>query len=179
MAFELSMRFYLILIFLPFVLLGFWIQLFRKKFSVRYASILLIVAVLPIFSNLFFVQKYFAALANYGNMGGGSVDVVILKEAEVFSQFIVNNSNNAPDAYIGGDGKFLFKGYKSIKYLVGRSNIDLKMADKKSQLPGQYFYVASLKKKDKILNDKSIRVLEYKDFGSFSMLLVQNSESLQ
>ncbi len=174
MAFELSVRFYLILIFLPFALLGFWIQFFRKKFGVWYVYILLIATTPFIISNLFFVQKSFTALANYGNIGGGSVDVVILKEAEVFSQFIISNSNDFKDVYIGGDGKFLFKGYKPIRYLVGRSNIDLKMADKDTQLSDQYFYVASLQRKEKMLNDKNIRVLRYKDFGNFSMLLVQN-----
>jgi 4-amino-4-deoxy-L-arabinose transferase-like glycosyltransferase len=174
-AFELSMRFYLPLIFLPFVLLGLWIRFFREKFNMPRSLLLLIIAVPLVLSNLFFVQKYFSALAEYGNPGGGSVNVVILKEAEIFSQFIVNNSNGEKDAYIGGDGKFLFKGYKPIRYLVGRSNIKLSLAEKKSQMLSQYFFVASLKKKEKMFNDKSIRVLQYKDFGSFSMLLVQKN----
>jgi 4-amino-4-deoxy-L-arabinose transferase-like glycosyltransferase len=173
-AFELSMRFYLPLIFLPFVLLGLWIRFFREKFNLPHSLLFLIIAVPLVLSNLFFVQKYFSALVEYGNPGGGSVNVVILKEAEIFSQFIVENSNGKKDAYIGGDGKFLFKGYKPIKYLVGRSNINLSLAEKKSQMSSQYFFVASLKKKEKMLNDNSIRILQYKDFGSFSMLLVQN-----
>lgn len=174
MAFELSVRFYLILIFLPFVMLGFWLKFLKEKYGARNNLILLITVVFLVASNLFFVQKYFAALANYGNAGGGSVDVVILKEAEVFSQFIVENSNNAPNVYIGGDGNFLFKGYKPIKYLVGRSNIDLKLADKNAQLPGQYFYVASLSKKEKLLHDANLKVLQDKTYGSFALLLVQN-----
>jgi 4-amino-4-deoxy-L-arabinose transferase-like glycosyltransferase len=173
-AYELSVRFYLPLIFLPFVLLGFWLRFFRERFNVRENIILLIVCVPLIFSNLYFVQKSFAALANYGNIGGGSSDVVILKEAEVFSQFIMDNSNNGETAYIGGDGKFLFKGYKPIRYLVGRSNIDLKMTDKNIQLPNQYFYVASLQKKEKMLKDGNIKIFQYKTYGNFAVLLVQN-----
>jgi len=173
-AFELSVRFYLILIFLPFFLLGFWIQFLGKKFRVRYARLFLIATALFICSNLFFVHKYFAALADYGNPGGGSVDVVILKEAEVFSQFIVANSDNAKDIYIGGDGKFLFKGYKSLKYLVGRSKINLLMADKNSQLPNQYFYVASSSKKEKLQSDGNMKIIRYKTYGSFAVLLMQN-----
>jgi len=173
-AFELSVRFYLSLIFMPFFLLGFWIQYFKNKFSGRYFSILLFATLLLVFSNIFFVQKYFAALANYSQAGGGSVDVVILKEAEVFSQFIIDNLDNSKEVYIGGDGKFLFKGYKPIRYLVGRSNINLLLADKNTQLPGQYFSIASLAKKEKLREDTSIKILQSKTYGSFAVLLVQN-----
>lgn len=178
-AFELSVRFYLILIFLPFVLLGFWIQFFRKKFSVRRMYILLVATAFFVFSNIFFVQRYFTALADYGNAGGGRVDVIILKEAEVFSQFIADNSDTGKEAFITGDGNFLFKAYKPIKYLVGRSNVDLTLMDKNSQLPGRYFYVASLSKKEKLLKDENIEVLKYQTYADFAMLQVQSRRPQQ
>ncbi|MFH0929923.1 MAG: glycosyltransferase family 39 protein, partial [Candidatus Moraniibacteriota bacterium] len=149
-AFELSVRFYLPLVFLPFVLLGFWAKFISEKFKVRQDMILLAAAALLIFSNLFFVQKYFAKLANYGNVGGGDVNVMILGEAEVFSQFIIENSSGSQEAYLDGNGQFLFKGFKSIRYLVRKANIDLVLANKNSDIPERYFYIASLKKKEKM-----------------------------
>lgn len=178
-AYELSVRFYLPLIFLPFLTLGFWIKYIREKYRSQYMLVLLFTAVLFICSNLFFVQKSFAELANYGNPGGGNVDVIILKEAEVFSHFIVASSNNSRDVYITGDGKFLFKGYKPIKYLVGQSTINLLLANKNTVLPSQYFYVASLSKMNKLIRDGNLKVIGYNTYGSFALLLVQNDGSLQ
>jgi 4-amino-4-deoxy-L-arabinose transferase-like glycosyltransferase len=172
-AFELSVRFYLILIFLPFFLLGFWIKFFKEKFHYKYSLILLIPLLLLICSNLFFVHKSFAELANYGNEGGGNVDVTILKEAETFSQFIVANSNSK-EVYLDGDNGFLFKAIKPIKYLVGRSHISLLSIDKKAHLPKEYFYIGSSKDKDKMLEDPNIKVLQYKTFGEFTIVLIQN-----
>jgi 4-amino-4-deoxy-L-arabinose transferase-like glycosyltransferase len=173
MAFELSMRFYLPIIFLPFFLLGFWILFFREKFIMQKNTFLWIVSIFLVFSNMFFVQKYFFALASYDKPGGGDVNVVILKEAEVFSQFIIQNSGGNQDAYIDGNGQFLFKGYKPIKYLVGKSSIDLHMTNRKSSLPSQYFYIASAKKMKKMQSAENIKVSSHETFGSFSVLLVQ------
>jgi 4-amino-4-deoxy-L-arabinose transferase-like glycosyltransferase len=173
MAFELSMRFYLPLIFLPFFLLGFWILFFWEKFNARKNIIILVAAAFLIFSNLFFVQKYFSVLASYGKAGGGDVNVVILKEAEVFSQFIIQNSGGNQDAYIDGNGQFLFKGYKPIKYLVGKSNVDLHLASKDTGLPSQYFYIASANKMEKMQSAENIKIVAHETYGSFSVLLVQ------
>jgi 4-amino-4-deoxy-L-arabinose transferase-like glycosyltransferase len=175
-AFELSVRFFLPLVFLPFVLLGFWAKLISEKFKVRRDMILLAAAALLISSNLFFVQKYFAKLASYDNPGGGDVNVMILKEAETFSRFIVENSRGNQEAYLDGNGQFLFKGFKSIRYLVGKSGINLSLMGEKSQMPSQYFHIASSKKKEKIASGKKARIIRYREFGGFSILLVQSNE---
>ncbi|MCX6766512.1 MAG: glycosyltransferase family 39 protein [Candidatus Moranbacteria bacterium] len=153
MAYELSVRFYLPLVFLPFVLLGLG-------------------------SNLFFVQKSFAVFANYGNPGGSDVNVTILKEAEEFSRFIVTNASNKKNVYISGDKEFLHKAYTPLKYLVGRSNIKLSLL-KNLPLPDQSFQVVRQKNRKKIVLDTGVNILQYKDYGSFSMLLVQKNGSQQ
>jgi len=45
LAFELSVRFYLILIFLPFFLLGFWLKFLRERYASQYQKILLIIVI--------------------------------------------------------------------------------------------------------------------------------------
>lgn len=174
MAFELSARFYLPLIFLPFLLLGFWIRFFREKFRVNQTLILLVVSVPLILSNLFFVQKSFAVLANYGNANGGTVDVTILQEAETFSRFIADNSKSEKKAFIFGDEEFLHKAYTPIKYLVGRSNMDLRLAKKKNPLPSRYFHIIRTNSMEKFILDPKMKVLDSKTYGKFTLLLVQN-----
>jgi 4-amino-4-deoxy-L-arabinose transferase-like glycosyltransferase len=174
MAFELSVRFYLPLIFLPFLLLGFWIRFFKEKFKLSQSIILLAFSVPLIFSNLYFVQKSFAALANYGNENGGTVGVTILQEAETFSQFIVDNSRGEKKAYIFGEEQFLHKAYTPIKYLVGRSNMRLSLVKKNSPLPSRYFHVVRMNGRERLLADPKKKVLESTSFGKTTLLLVQN-----
>lgn len=177
LAYELSVRFYLILIFLPFILLGFWIQFLKEKFHKRYASILLTASITLIFSNLFFVQKSFAGLANYGNKGGGDVNVTILSEAEMFSQFIVDNLNSKKDVYLDGNGTFLFKAYKPIKYLAQKSNVNLMLINKKTPPTDPYFYIGSSNESDKIFKDPNVKVIKYKNYGEFTILLIKTTQA--
>ncbi len=178
LAFELSVRFYLILIFLPFFLLGFWFQFLREKFKDKAFYLALVISLILIFSNLFFVQKYFSELAKYGKGEGGNMDVTILKEAETFSQFILKNSSDTEKVEIDGDGKFLFKAYKPIRYLVGRSHLELTQISKKPPLPAQYFYLGTLKDKEKFSQDANVKILKFEDYGSFTILLLQNNKGL-
>jgi 4-amino-4-deoxy-L-arabinose transferase-like glycosyltransferase len=173
LAFELSVRFYLILIFLPFLLLGFWIKFLSEKFPKRGMIILIGFSVLLIFSNLFFVQQYFKGLSNYDKKDGGDGAITILGEAEAFSNFIVANSTQNK-AYLDGDGKILFKAFKSIKYLAAKSKIEVLEIGKKNQPQGPYFYLGTTKDKERIVKDGAFNVLKYQDYGSLVIMLLQN-----
>lgn len=173
MAQELSVRFYLPLIFFPFFLLGFWFRLVSKKILI-YWTLMPTVTVLLIVFNLFFVQRYFTALADYAKPGGGSVEVMILKEAEIFSQFIIDGSPSPTIVYITGDTQFLFKGFKSLKYLVDRSGINLTLANDQTELPDQYFLIVSLTKRQKMINFGKIDIIREASYGDFAIMLVQN-----
>lgn len=174
-AFELSVRFYLILIFLPFLLLGFWWKFFAEKIK-HYPVILpMILCVLLIFSNIYFVHKYFAELASYKEKGG-TVNVTILREAEEFARFIVANSEGVSQAYIDGNKKFLFKAYNSIGYLTKRSGVNLTLTDKNKTLPERYFYMARAKKGEQLLTDDTVEVIQRKTYGKFTILLLQKKQ---
>jgi 4-amino-4-deoxy-L-arabinose transferase-like glycosyltransferase len=170
LAFELSVRFYLILIFLPFFLAGFWLEFLKKKFQTKYTSLLLFGAIILIGGNLFFVQKYFAEFAAYGKGKGGNMDITILSEAETFARFILANSSDPKNAVIEGDAKFLFKAYKPVRYLVGRSGLELSQVNKKAPLPAQYFYLGTVKDREKFLKDPNVKVLQFQDYGDFAIL---------
>ena len=169
------MRFFLPLVFLPFVLLGFWAKFIREKFKTRANLFLLAAGVFLVASNLFVVQKSFTTLANYDKPGGGDVNVMILKEAEVFSRFIVANSSNEKRVYIEGDKQFLHKAYTPLKYLVGRSSVKLSLVKKNTPAQEHYFQIVSQKKKKKMLTDPNLNISQFEDFGGFSVLFIQNS----
>ncbi|MEI7891314.1 MAG: glycosyltransferase family 39 protein [bacterium] len=174
LAFELSVRFYLILIFLPFLLLGFWWKFFSEKFLSKKNVMLLVVTIFLIASNLFFVGKYFSGLNDYDKKDGGDAAITILKEAEVFSNFIVSNAGTSKKVLIGGDEKILFKAFKPIRYLVAKSGIELLEIGKKNEPQGQYFYLGTIKDKERMLKDSPESVLKFEDYGSLAIVLLQS-----
>jgi 4-amino-4-deoxy-L-arabinose transferase-like glycosyltransferase len=176
-AFELSVRFYLPLIFLPYLMLGFWIEFTKEKFKIRQRTILLAVLVPLILSNLCFVQKSFATLASRANLRESSVNSIILQEAEILSRFIVANSNDEKKVYIAGDKQFLHKAYTPLKYLVGRSGVELLLLKKNAPPPESLFQVVSQKKKKRMTIDPNLNISQSKDFGELSILFVQNKVS--
>lgn len=174
MAFELSVRFYLPLIYFPFILLGFWMKFLENKFG--YRLIVPLLSVLFIISNIFFVGKYFIALADYTNPRGGTTAVQILGEAETYANFIVANSGGAKNVYINGDEEFLFKSFKSIGYLVGRKNIKLTMVKKFSPVPSSYFFHIEHIRSGEISNSGGFSdIVARKAYGKYEMLFVKNN----
>ncbi|MDD3486842.1 MAG: glycosyltransferase family 39 protein [Candidatus Moranbacteria bacterium] len=174
MAQELSVRFYLPLIFFPFLLLGLWFDFLKEKFKFfRKYAIIFIFLLLLVVSNLYFAQKYFMAFADYGRPGGGSVEVMTLKEIEIFSRFIAENSKGEEKAYIDGNQQFLHKAYTPLKYLVGRSGVKLSLLRKASAPPARYFDVVSLKKFEKSSAGSGERILGHADYGNFVIMFVE------
>jgi len=172
LAFELSVRFFLVLIFWPFLILGFWLEFFREKLIRYFKFILLAIFILFVFSNLFFIYKIFAENRRLQTSGDDKqIEYIMLGEVENIANFIIENSDNTKKIYLDGNGQFLFKSFKSIRFLTRRSGIELIELNKEN--PQRYFYLASLNKKDKILNSQSENILDYKTFGRFTIILMR------
>lgn len=148
LAYEISMRFYLILIFMPFLLLGFWLRFIREKLSKHLARDLMIFIIL-IFagSNIYAVVKYFNAYVKYetGQVDGGQINYVMLGEMEGVAKYIIANANGARNVYITGNQQYLFKAIKPIEYLTEKSNIKTLPLRKKDEKQFPLFILDSLK----------------------------------
>ena len=123
-------------------------------------------------SNLFSDKKYFTQFASYSTKGG-TVNVVTLKQADEFAQFVVANSRGTSESYVSGNAKFLFKAFKSMKYIVDRSDTKLSLLGKKQTEPSRFFYIARDKKNDSLLNDAKYTVLQKKTYGKFTILFLE------
>lgn len=175
LAFTISVRMYLVLFFVPFFLLGFWLQFLKEKWASAWNFILLATVLLLIFSNLFFVKKYFEEFDGYYK-GVGSVDIATLGEMERFSKFIISASAGQGVAYVGGDKKFLFVSSRSISYLIKRAGLDLNMIG--SNEIGQaklakFFYIVRENKLDNFDNDPNYVVTKQETYGKFSILMLE------
>ncbi len=127
LAFELSMRFFLVIIFSPFLLAGFWVKFLAEKFPKKRIFVIAIIIFISLIGlNLYFIQKTFATNSEYEKgKAKGKVDIVNLGELEAISDFIIANSNKNSQAYLGGNQQVLFKATKSIEFLVAKAQIEI------------------------------------------------------
>lgn len=169
-AYEVSMRYFLILIFMPFIFLGFWIEFLTENSKFKNIA-LAIISVLLIATNIISIQKDFAALSS--PKSSGNVDVVYLGEMEKVSSYIVANSGEQKEVFLDGNNLYLFKSVKSIAYLAGKAEIKVTQMDRKDAPVGQIlFYLGNAKIKRSSLDElrQGYEVLDSQTFGRFSVL---------
>jgi len=120
---ELSMRFFLILEFVPFILLGFWLDFIWKKTNKHWLAIM-IVAVISVFN----LQKNYSVFHDL-QFGGREInndfEYLTLGEANFIANFIKNNNEGEKTAHIDAQAGYLFKSFRSLRYIAQKSDIAL------------------------------------------------------
>ncbi len=159
---ELNIRFFITLIFLPFILLG----LILEKISQKYNKILLL-ALLAFILSFFFLnintysktydlENYRAPESAYGGISVG--------EAEKIAKFILDKSNQAQkNPYYE---KFEFS--RSVVYFAQKDGVKVSAYSEKNGLPenGMLFVIAKKESLDKLLKEKN---RNYEIIDSFSI----------
>ncbi len=165
---ELSMRYFLILVFMPYVLLGFWIR-FLKEWSVRYGQLLLVLCVFVLlFANGFAVRENFTAWAGYTTRPGGSTDIITLKEIELIASYLVSHSGDTETITLDAKKPILFKLQKPINYLVEKSGKKLRIAGK-----NEAGLVFGLEKTSQSREDSRTGMINVEKFGRFTVYQIE------
>ena len=171
LANEISMRFYLISIFMPFVFLGFWIKFIIKKAG-KYSNIILImVAAVFVCLNLFFVKKMINELSAPKSK---VFEVVTLKELEETANFIVKHEKGN-EVYLNGNAQFLFKAQKGIEYLVGKSGTKILGSNAKNQNNPATFLVEYGNKKNLDFGNNQ-ELVDSKKIGRITIYLLNQKQ---
>ena len=122
-ATELSMRFFLILEFVPFILLGFWLKFLAEKFKKQW----LVVLIVLLFS-FFCLQKDYAVFRDLqfgGREINGNFEYITLGEVNFIVNYIQDNNNHSNVAYLDAQGGYLFKAFKSLRFVANESGLEL------------------------------------------------------
>jgi len=175
LSFTVSVRMYLVLFFAPFILLGFWLQFLREKFTSHWNQILIIIGVVLVSLNLFFVKKYFEDFTSYFN-GTGTVNIATLGGTEKFAKFITDSSVGETSAYVAGDKHFLFVSYRSIAYVASKSKINLNMIGMKDAVKlnlEKFYYIGRENKLNGLKNDLNYKIAQKKTNGKFTIVLLE------
>lgn len=176
LANEVSMRFFLMMIFLPFVLLGLWFEFLREKFP-KQADVFMICAVVAlVLLNGYAVQRSFSEYASFlDEHSTAGMDNVLLREVEEAADFIVLHAEGKSTVSLRGDSKYLFKALKSIRYFTEKQGIDVVQAGKgrvDADLPE--FLVENTKRNKKTLEENP-GVVDWRVIGRFTIFRVPHS----
>ena len=163
LANEISMRFYLIEIFLPFIVLGFWFQIILKYIK-RYQQIFVLTVVgILIAGNIAFALGNMNELKNETN----GYQIVTLGELERISDFMMKNAGEEKKLYVQGNAQLLFKSIKGIQYIVEKSEYTVKELKKDDPNITPVFLIGSTEQKTRILERE--KVLDYAVVGRLTV----------
>jgi hypothetical protein len=173
-AYELSLRYFLIITFLPFIFLGLWLEFLIQKFKNNEVVITLTIMIILIALNLWTVRDNFIALNNYtesSNMDG--FDNVYLGELAMMANYITAQNNLSQDVLLDGNSQYLFKASKGLIYLTEKQGVHLQPLNKKNSVAGNIvFTLISTESKDNKIKtlEKNSNVLDFKSFGRFGLI---------
>lgn len=158
---EVSLRMFTVIVFVPFLFLGLWMNFIKDKMGKAGIGLSVIFTILLLGANIFvFRNTYFALGDMYRDdkyFGGAS-----LGELKKISSYIEESVENNGKVQI-----FSFTNARSLEYLLEKSGLDTEIkSDDEAELGNIYFL---LKKNDFRLNNKKEKSLQ-KDLEKFNEL---------
>jgi hypothetical protein len=123
LADEISFRFFLVLEFMPFLLLGFWLKYLQEKFSQKTAMVVIVAVIMAI--NCYSIARNFAYLAGNAKEGSNGFEEITLGEVEYMANFIETHGVGAKNVYLEGKASELFKITKPIQYFTDASGLEV------------------------------------------------------
>lgn len=126
LADEISFRFFLVLEFMPFLLLGLWLKYIQEKYSQKIIIVLMVLAVTIIAAiNCYVLTHNFAYLAGNAKEGRNGFEEITLGEVQYMANFIESHSAGAGKVYLQGSASELFKITKSIQYFTDTAGLEV------------------------------------------------------
>ena len=119
---ELSLRYFILLAFMPFLLLGLWLEFILRRNNFQIKFIALIATTVLLAYNLFFCLLIFH---NYSrNIPGNMIDGTA-NQAETIADYIIEKSGNAKKIQISGQKSYLGRFYNRISYFAKNKNVEM------------------------------------------------------
>jgi hypothetical protein len=174
---ELDVRFYIVIIFFPFMLFGIAIKYFEEKSKkLFFMTLMATVTIVLIISNasMYKLAYDFSTIEGKSEIYGG----ISLKEAKNISGYIsgyLKKSTSGPGtAYL-----FPFEYSRSLGYFIKKDGFDyFVLADDNYSGSNLIFLIGKSKNKERILEDnkKTFQIIELKEMGRFSVFVLQKQE---
>lgn len=138
---KVSMRYFIVIEFIPFLLAGFWIQFVLEKIPNRLSLILagLFVIALVVF-NMFTLKD---AVVAFESKTASTDNVAYFGEVEAMSEYLLQNSNGSKIIYLTGKKSYLSRYGKPLEYFAKQQGVALSKAYNKEKVTADtpFFYV--------------------------------------
>ncbi|HOW60224.1 MAG TPA: glycosyltransferase family 39 protein [Candidatus Moranbacteria bacterium] len=139
LANEISTRFYLVLEFLPFLLLGFWVDEILKWTKDRKTKIVIVILTLFFIAlavvNIYKTCGMFRDFFLHKKIENNESLFITLSETEFIANYIAYHTSDQKAVYLKGKKLYLFKYARSIDYFTKKEGIMIKEYSKKEKLP--------------------------------------------
>ena len=119
---SISISYFIILFFIPFVLLGLIFKFIQEKFYLQGTRVVLISVAILIILSLWAEKK---EAESYHQGLNNNTENSDLREIEAIASFIIENSSSAEKVYFSGKKTYLKRFSRPLEYIIGRSNIKL------------------------------------------------------
>lgn len=189
LANEISARFYLMLEFVPFLLLGFWAEAAwqwpKEKNKKLAAAVLIFTFAFLAASNIHKTSKMFSAFSSQEDIEDDNVDndsesFITLSEARFIADFIVSHAGKSKVVYLEGRQVYLFKYVRPIEYFTSKEGVEIIEYSEKEKVPEDAIVISigSFKNEGKV--DKAMRenysAQDSASKGRFSVTLLAKSD---
>ena len=176
-----QVRYYLPIVFLPFLSLGLMAKYLSEKLSTRYhwLGLIALTALVGLnFSTIFAEAEQSAALAR------SNAQYVVLDELEEINSYIQSHSSPQKEAYVYGGQKYMQNFYKPLAYVASEDGFTVaRVGDHPTtEVPAgkSYFFIAQSveathgTKFDSAPADFGLNVESYKSFGNIGVYKIKN-----
>ncbi len=180
-AYEISLRYFLILIFMPFFFLGLWLKFLGEHLLSSKRFLLVIILLVLFTTNGLALRKNYNDLTGYKESSAAAgFDIVYLGEMEQIAQYIVSHTGASKIALLGGNKNYLFKARNILVYLGHRNGVQILPLEKNHER-GTYptFYLISTKASPGFitgLGKGNQVVLDSASFGRFTVVSTQPAQ---
>ncbi|MDD5397349.1 MAG: glycosyltransferase family 39 protein [Candidatus Moranbacteria bacterium] len=169
---SLAIRYFIHLVFLPFLFLGFLVKLMKDKYPKIYLPISISIFVFLLFSNIFTISKEARAHAMKSR---SSERYVVLGEIEIIRDYMLSQS---PDKtiYFWADGKYMQNFIKPLTYVMMEKGASLVRVKKFTDVPSGRPIIMLGESSDintvKYFHKYDITI--YKNFGQLGVYIIKN-----
>jgi len=176
---ELHLRYFLQLFFVPYLFLGFILELIRRKYSKMFVPVTFAALALIVGFNL---NTLFAEAKLFATNNHSQSQYVVLGELEHMRDYIISQTKANNTVYMIADGKYIQNYYKPLLYVLGQKNVTLlrELKDNSAIPPnvpifcvGKWSYIIPEP------NTQGFPVKEFKNFGEIGIYILDNQKSSQ
>jgi len=169
---DAPLRYYLPVFFVPYLFLGFMLELIRQKYIRIFFPVMLVSLALLVSLNFITI---FAEAKLYVSNNHSQPQYVVLGELEHMRDYIVSQTDSNQTVYMIADGKYMQNYYLPLFYELQEKNISLvrELKDVNSILPDEpLFFVGKKVVGTQTDNTKGFPIRQYRNFGEIGVYIL-------